>query len=354
MLKKLLVVFVLAVLTSVVGAQPVEVPFFLTFVPNIQFAPLYVAIENGYFLEEGLDVRIQHGDEPDGVDLIAAGSIDFGVIGGEQVIQARANDRDVVFVYEWFQRYPIGVVVDAASEIETVNDLAGQRVGIPGRFGASYSGLVALLAANGMTESDIQLEAIGFNAPEVFCIGAIGASVIYINNEPLQIQQRADAGDCGAVEGVRVLPISDYVDLVSNGLTTSGQLIRENPERVQAMVRAFERGLQDVIANPAQAYLISTTYVENLPLDEAFRAALEAEAAEPNPDGLIERLSEQFDGPTLLQLAVLVNSIDLWSAEELGYTEPESWVVTQDTLLTMGFLEQPIELEAAYSNDFLP
>ena len=361
-----------ALLVPAVGAQedtPLEMPFFLTFVPNVQFAPLYVAVENGYFAEVGINPSIQYGDEPAGVDLIAAGALDFGIISGEQIIQSRANGRDVVFLYEWFQQYPVGIVAPVETGISEMADLTGRRVGIPGRFGASYSGLVALLNAAGMTESDIELEEIGFNAPEVVCIGAVEAAVVYINNEPLQIQQRAQAGECEGITDVQVIPVSSAADLVSNGLVTSAATLAEQPELVQAIVRAFDQGLRDTINNPAQAYLLSTQHVENLPLDDDFRAVLESEAAAQaeflaeNPDreavaesraALLERLSAQFDAPTLIQFTVLLNSIDLWDADELGYSDLASWETTQETLLAMGFVQQPIELEAAFTNDFLP
>src|SRR5690606_20493614 len=198
-----------------VSAQSSEQTFFLTFIPNIQFAPLYVGIEKGYFADAGVNFTLQYGDEPDGVNLIAADQMKFGVISGEQVIQARVGERPVVFVYEWFQQFQVGVVVAEDSDIQSVADLAGHKVGIPGLLGASYSGVVALLQANGMSESDVMLESIGFNAPEVFCMGAVEAAVVYINNEPLQIQERAEAGDCGSVTGVRVFPVSDDADIVS-------------------------------------------------------------------------------------------------------------------------------------------
>ncbi|MBZ0294027.1 MAG: ABC transporter substrate-binding protein, partial [Anaerolineae bacterium] len=351
------------------SAQSDELSFFLTYIPNIQFSPVYAAIENGHFEDAGLHVNIQHGDEPDGVDLIAVGNVDFGIVSGEQIIQARANERDVVFVYEWFQKYPVGIVVPDDGDIQTVKDLAGRHVGIPGRFGASYSGLIALLSGNDMREEDIQLEAIGYNAPEVFCLGAVEAAVIYTNNEPLQIQQQADAGECGDVTGVKVFPVSDAADMVSNGIVTSNAMIQDNPERVRAVVQAFDAGLQDVINNPAQAYLLSASYVENLPLDDDFRTALEQEAESQseflatNSDraaiaesrqALLDRLSESFEGESLLQFEVLLASIDLWDADQLGYTDPASWETTQQVLLTMGFVPEEIDLSAAYSNAFLP
>ncbi len=361
----LLIVAVLLMVSSVQPQATTDVTFFLTFIPNVQFAPVYVALENGYF--EDLNVTIQHGDEPDGVNLIAADQIKFGIISGEQVIQARANERPVVFVYEWFQEYPVGVVVAVDSDIETVNDLAGRTVGIPGRFGASYSGLVALLTASEMTEAEIQLEPIGFNAPEVVCVGAVEAAVVYINNEPLQIEQRAEAGDCGAWTGTRVLPVAAAVDMVSNGLVTNETTIADDPGLVQAVVTAFDAGVQAAINNPAEAFLISGNFVENLlAADLAVvlmeEADLQADFLATNPDAegiaasrlaLRERLGAQFAAADLVQFDVLLNTIELWEAETLGLTDADSWALTQDVLLTMGFLEAPIELSGAFTNDFV-
>ncbi len=359
---------------SLSGAQSelTSQPFFLTFVPNIQFSPVYVAIEQGYYAQAGIDVVIEHGDEPVGVDLIAAGERQFGMISGEQLLTARGRGRPVVFVYEWFQRYPVGIVTSADSDIETAADLRGRRVGIPGRFGASYSGLTALLNANGLSETDIDLREIGFNAPEVFCIGGVDASVVYVNNEPLQIAHRAARGDCGTVTDVRVLPVAGAVDMVSNGIVTNEAAIAEQPELVAAFVRAFDRGLRDTIANPARTYLISLAYVENLPRSSELAAAMESLADEQdawlreNPDAdremiaarraaMLETLQADVEPDQLIQFEVLLASITLWDADRLGFTDPESWETTQSILLQMGFMSAPLaDLDAAYTNAFVP
>ncbi|MBL8155245.1 MAG: ABC transporter substrate-binding protein [Anaerolineae bacterium] len=362
----------LLVSVSVAGAQEsqsVKQTLFMTFVPNVQFSPVYAAIENGHMADNGIVLEIEHGDENVGVDLIAANARQFGLVSGEEIIKARANGRPVVYVYEWFQKYPVGIVVSADSDIESVGDLTGRKVGIPGRFGASFNGLIALLSANDMQESDIQLEPIGFNAPEVFCMGGVEASVVYINNEPLQIQQRAASGDCGQVSVVKVFPVSDAADMVSNGLVTNEQTIAEQPELVRGMVAAFDAGLRDVINNPAQAYLFSAAYVENLPMTDAFRDALEVAAAAQeeflaaNPNraavaesraALLGTLTAGFDDATLIQFRVLLATIDLWDANRLGYSEASSWDVTQGVLIDMEFLKEPIDLSLAFTNEFVP
>jgi NitT/TauT family transport system substrate-binding protein len=369
MLRKFALLLLIIVVPGVSAQTATDLTLFMTFIPNIQFAPVYVALEKGYFSDADINLTIQHGDEPDGLNLIAAGELQFGVIGGEQVILARANDRPVVYVYEWFQKFPVGVVAPSQIGIVTAADLKGRKVGIPGLFGASYTGIVALLAANDMTERDIQLDAIGFNAPEVVCLGGVEAAVVYINNEPLQIQNRADAAECGETTDLNVISISDAVDMVSNGLITNEATIAENPEMVRAVVAAFDRGVQDSINNPASAYLFSSLYVENLLTNEAFEAALETESANQDDflstspdreviaasrDAMLERLSEQFDAATLEQFRVLLNTIELWDADRLGYSDLASWEVTAETLTTMGFLQTQTDLEAAFTNDFLP
>ena len=347
-----------------------DMRFFMTFVPNVQFAPVYVAIEKGYFEDAGLNLIIEHGDEPVGVDLIAADDLKFGIISGEQVLMARAGGRPVVYVYEWFQQYPVGIAVpNTSGDINSVDELAGLKMGIPGRFGASYSGLTALLGAYDMTESDINLEPIGFAAPDVVCAGGVEAAVVYQNNEPLQITQRADAGDCGDIESIRVFPVAADADMVSNGLVTNEETIEDNPELVAAVVAAYDAGLRDVLNNPAEAYLISLDYVENLPIDDDFRAALEAAAAdqaeflamEPDRDAIQEswgaltfEFTERFDPDMLIQFQVLLASLDLWDAEQLGHSDLESWELTLEIADAMGMLPGDVDVAEAFTNDFLP
>ena len=351
------------------AGERADLSFFLTFVPNIQFAPVYAAIANGHAADAGFNFVIEHGDEPVGADLIANNSIQFGVLSGEQVIMARAGGRPLVYVYEWFQRYPVGIVVPDTTNAETVEELRDRKIGIPGRFGASYSGLTALLAAHDMSEADIQLEPIGFAAADVVCIGGVEASVVYINNEPLQIQQRARAGDCGAITDVTVIPVADYADMVSNGLVTNEETVEENPDLVRTVVAAYDHGLRDVINNPAGAYLLSLDYVENLPIDDDFRSALETASAEQieflaggptreeiaqSRSTLVDALSRQFADDLLIQFRVLLATIELWDVERLGYTDDQSWQVTLEILDMMDMLSGEVDLDGAYTNDFLP
>lgn len=370
MLRRLMLLVVIAfalsplVLRAQEGLRPITL--FLTFVPNIQFSPVYVGIERGYFADAGLEVTIIHGDEPDGVNLVAAGEMEFAMISGEQVIVARANGRPVVSVYEWFQKYPVGVVVPNDGTIAAPADLRGRKVGIPGLFGASYTGLIALLNANGLTEGDIELEPIGFNAPQVFCAGAVEGAIVYINNEPTQIDRLAAKGECGAVAGTTVFGVSDYVDMVSNGLITSEALIEQDPVLVQDFLLAFHKGLVDTMNQPAEAYAASASYVESLPLTDAMALALAAEAQAELADpvgtvadeataarraAVVERLRTAVPDADWVQMEVLLNTAKLWAAPTVGMADAESWQNTADVLTYMGLITEPIDVEEAFTNE---
>ncbi len=365
----LLFTLILFIAPGMAQTQTQPLTLLMTFVPNVQFAPMYAAIGSGSFAEAGIDLTLEYLNEPDVVDLVASGQSQFGVVSGEQVILAAAGGRPIVYVYEWFQEYPIGVVSSGSQEIASVEDLVGLRVGIPGRFGATYTGFTTLLETADLEETDVQLEEIGFAAPEVFCVGAVDASVIYVNNEPLQIRNRAANEDCGDVSDVEVLYIADVVDLVSNGIITNQETLENQPELVRDVLRGYDAGLRIAIENPARAYLLSAPFIEGLPLSAELEEALETQAAEQEAflardftaEALYERhaelretLAADFDDETLLQFDVLLASIPLWNAERLGFSDLESWENMQDTLLTLGLLDEPVNLDAIYTNEYLP
>jgi NitT/TauT family transport system substrate-binding protein len=372
MLKRFVVLGVLGLLLGVsfASAQELQEERFLhTFIPNIQFAPTYVTIEQGYFVNAGINVTVEYLNEPDVVDLVATGQSNFGIVSGEQVILAGSQGRPITYVYNWFQKYPIAIVTSDAYDIESPADLVGQTVGVPGRFGATYSGLLAFLAANGLSEADIQVQEIGFNAPEVFCLGQVQASTIYVNNEPLQIQNLADADECGDTTQVRVFPVADSVNLVSNGIITNNALIADNSETVSTFISAFHQGLVDTINNPARAYLLSLAHVENLPITDELQADLEELAIaqdellalNPTREQVAEArlamqavLHEKYDAQTLLQFDVLIATIELWDAEEIGMNQPEAWDNMLATLISMNLPVDEVDVTTLYTNDFVP
>lgn len=320
MFKRLILLIALFTLVVTACGPAVEEPQELEtirlpmgFIPDPQYAPYYVAVEKGYFADAGFEVEFDYSFETDGMALVGANELPFAIVGGDQVLLARAQGLPVVYVMEWFQKYPIVIVSKAGAGIESPEDLNGRSVGLPGFFGASYVGYVGLLSANELTQDDVAASEIGFTQVETLLTDQVEAVVGYGNNEPVQL--------AGQGEDVNVLRVSDYIDMVANGIVTNEATIADDPEKVERFVGAILQGLADTLADPDEAFEISRNFVEGL--EDSRRPVLDA-------------------------------SLEMWQADMLGMTDPASWQQTQDVLITMGFLDAPLDnLDAMYTNRFV-
>ncbi len=297
------------------GLTRIRLP--MGYIPNVQYAPFYVAVEKGYFREAGLEIEFDYSFETDGVALVGANQTPFSVVSGEQVLLARAQKLPVVYVMAWWHDYPVGISSLKSSKITQSSDLKGKKIGVPGLFGASYIGLRALLQAGGLKESDVTIDSIGFNQIEALVSNQEDSVVIYANNEPVQL----------AAKGYQVdtLRVKDYVQLASNGLLTNEKTAAENPELVRRMVQAILKGVADTLQNPEEAFTICKKYVEGL-------------------DGQNQEIQKK----------ILAESMEYWKTEKPGETSPQAWENMQKVLLDMGLLTQPLDLSQAYTNQFVP
>lgn len=314
------VVFIVFLITAAVcAAEADQVNLPCGYVPNVQFAPLYVGLEKGFFSEENIDLTLDHSMETDVVALVGAGRLPFGICSGEQVLLGREQGLPLVYITNWYQNYPVGILALKESGIETMQDLKGKRVGIPMLSGASYIGLEAMLGLAGMKDSDIKLESVGYAQAELLVTGKIDAAVVYTINEPVQLRELG-------YETV-LFSAADMTKMVGNGMVSNEKMIKENPDLVGRMVRAFVKSIRWTKENPEEAFEICKKYVDGL-------------ADAENPE---------------LQMQVLLATADYFDAGPLGYgfSDPEAWDNMADVMKTMGMYSGS-DTSAAYTNEFIP
>jgi NitT/TauT family transport system substrate-binding protein len=216
----------------------------------------------------------------------------------------------------WYGQYPVAVIAKSEQNLDTPQDLAGKQIGLPGLFGANYVGLRALMGYAGLEEKDLTLESVGFNQVEVLAADTSEVIVGYIANEPVQLSAQGYDLD--------VLLVSDYLDLVSNGLITNQATLDDNPELVQRMVSATMKSIQFAVENPETAFQYCSKYVDGLK-----------------------------DADQEVQMQVLESSLALYQTEPYGFSNPQAWENMQEVLIDMGLMKAEIDLTQAYTNEFI-
>jgi len=293
------------------------------YIPNVQFAPFYVADQRGYYRQAGLRVDFAYGASPNQLELVGTGRVTFAIADGTDVIAASAQGVPVTSVMTMYQRLPVAVFALAGKNIRRVSDLRGKTVGVAGRYGSSYAALLAALRLAGLRpDRDVTIKSIGFNQAVSVQSGKVDAAVDYSNNGPVIL----------ARHGVKIdtLQIGTITNLVGPGVIAGRALIAQNPSLVRAFVQATLRGLAATIKDPRAAFAIARIARGLPPL----------------------RGSDVAD-----QYAVLQSTLPFWHdavtrAHGLGYADPAQWSESARTLQEIGQIAHAPATHALIANGF--
>jgi NitT/TauT family transport system substrate-binding protein len=213
----------------------------------------YWAQDKGYFAAEKLDVTIDQGEGSAAtITRIMSGAYDAGFGDMNAVIQnAATRPADApLMVYMIYNRAPFALLTRAESSVKSFKDLAGKKLGTP-PGGASFKLLPLLAKKNGVDYASINILNVAPNLQEQMLLQgqvdviAIFTATSYMNLVALKLDPEKD---------FRWIYYADSgLDLYSNGVMVSQKLAREKPEAVKGLVRAINKAMREVLANPDAA-----------------------------------------------------------------------------------------------------
>ena len=243
-----------------------ELDVVLDWYPNALHAFLYVAIEKGYYEEEGLKVNIRFpSNANDAISLVAAGQADIGLYYQQDVIQARAQQDVPVKSIGAVVQGPLNIVLSLKEKgITSAGDLVGKTIGYAGTE-LSEALIRSIMQYVGADYSDVTMIDGGFDLMSSMTTGNVDATIgCLVNHEVPQMEE----------EGFSV----NWFDLDDYGVPTyyegiflaSDETIANDSETLQAFLRASAKGFADMKADPeaALATLLANQNAENFPLSE--------------------------------------------------------------------------------------
>ncbi len=255
--------------TAAAGSEDLrEINVVLDWYPNAVHEFIYLAIENGYYEEEGLKVNIQFpSNTNDALSLTAAGKAEIGIYYPHDVIQARINQNIPVKAFGSVCQGPLNIILSLADKnITTPADLAGKKIGYSGTE-LSEAMVKSMMEGAGVADAyneDLLID-VGFDLMSSMTTGNVDATIgCMLNHEVPQMEEEGFKVNAFSVSDYGV---PDYPELV---LVANDDTIANDSEMLASFMRASAKGFADMKADPEGAVkvLLDNQNAENFPLSE--------------------------------------------------------------------------------------
>jgi len=245
----------LAALPPVVRAQsaPTAVTLQIDGAAVPFYAPIYVAIEKGYFAKRGINVKLLYASAAEIAKNVAAGNVDFGFPNADAVLAARASNVPIKVIHSSYQRSIGATLFKHSSGIRTFADLKGKRVAVTTIGSPNYLQLQVGLKEAGLSMNDIQLEVISTGA----IVQALQADKVdaVVFSELRRYNLEADGVKVG------VILSNDFLPSYGNVVAASDRLVQQKGALAKAFTQALSESFQWTIDGHAerQSHWLSTS-----------------------------------------------------------------------------------------------
>jgi len=290
----------------------------LDWVPNTNHTGFYVALDKGWYEEEGLDLKIEVPSDPSAaLKQVGAGNTEFGVSFQEEVTIARATGIPVVSIAAIIQHNTSAFAALAESGVSTASDFQGLRYasyGLP----IERPILEAMMACEGADVDTVTFIDVGFDAFPALLAGRVDLAWIFLGWDGVQ----------ATLKGVELATVPLYGSCVPDYYTpviiAGEQTLEEKGQLTRAFLRATRRGYEYAAEHPDEAAEILLKY-------------------SPESDPELVRASQRWLSPRYQD-----------DAPQWGVQDPEVWRRFTGFLQENGLLDGSVDPDQAFTNAFLP
>ncbi len=292
----------------------------LDWTPNTNHTGLYVALEEGYYKDEGLDVKIVQPSDGDSPTLVATRKGDFGVTYQEDTTYALTGDEPLPIkaIATIIQDNTSGFAAPKSKNIKSVKDFEGKTYG--GWGSPSEAAILeAVMEKAGADYSKVKN--INMGNDDFFAATEKNLDVAWIFEGWTGIEAK--------IKGIPLeyMPIKDLdpaLNYYTPILITNNDNIENNPEKIRKFLSATQKGYEFAVNNPEESAKILLKHAPEI--DETL--AIESQ----------KFLAKEYigDSPT-------------W-----GTMKSEVWDNYTNFLKSKGLITKDLKAEDAYTNEFLP
>ncbi|WP_428908841.1 ABC transporter substrate-binding protein [Niallia sp. Krafla_26] len=290
----------------------------LDWTPNTNHTGLYVAKDQGFYEEEGLDVDIIMPGEAGADQLVASGKAEFGVSYQESITQARIQDIPIVSIAAVIQHNTSGFASLSEKNIKTPKDFEGKKYG--GWGSPIEESVISSLMKQENANPD-EVDIINIGDTDFFTAVERDVDFAWIYYAWTGVEAKLRGKD---INMIYLTDYSEKLDYYTPVLATNEDMIENNPDTVKAFLKATTKGYQFAIDQPAEA------------------ADILIEAV-PDLDPELVKKSQEWLSPRYQDDAAR------WGEQKL-----EVWENYSNWMYENNLLEKQLDANKAFTNEFLP
>lgn len=262
------------------SSTPTALAYQLSWLPTVEHAGAYAALDKGYYGDAGLDVTLIPGGPNVQVPAnIVGGQALVGATGADNFANALAEGAPLKIFAARLQRNAFCVVSLAGSPISSPEEMVGKRIGVAQ---ANTTPWQLFLRLNDIDEGDIEVVPVQFD-PSPVANGEVDGQVVFYVNEPAQLEVTG-------VETHSMLFADHSFALYGGCYAATTETIETQGELLASFLRAERQGWADALADAAYARDLT---IEGLGADAGLDPAQQLLQAERMADLMVTDVTDE-------------------------------------------------------------